>query len=535
VTRRALVGATLVALLAVTAAIARGAPSPQKRVFSGSVSYRHRPCFNTLLGLVPLAGARIVLSTRGATAVDVLDANGRFRVKLPAGSAPVEAAVELVGDDLSVRPDALGSRPYELPVGELEEGEPYATNPIELRRNAAGAANIWSVLSDGIRAASAASPRPLQPVRALWRYRADLRTWIPGPGISRFDPGTSRSHPTIHVGGPDEISNRDEYEPGILLHELGHYVHSVIGNAGPGSGGKHDLTSVHRDNPALAWSEGFADAFAAVLLNDPIVKLNCQAEANLAATPATPLPDKRRFAQYNETALAGAIWQVVGQYGGPRAGLKKLLRALHAYRRDGKPPRDARDAFDALLEQNLNWRNWGILSGAFASQWIKWDTSVGVGGGPPDSRGRYFFHYAIKGPYSCESVPNTGQPNNGVDGGLPFALDDNCLGGLDTPDSGAQIIFPYLAGTRHRNGEYTVSVTYRCVSEPENPCSGAPAKANIYVFRHEGIGPPQGPLSAGTIRLQAKLTIPRDATREIVRFDALGACTLLVTGADCGV
>ena len=62
-------------------------------------------------------------------------------------------------------------------------------------------------------------------------------------------------------------------------------------------------------------------------------------------------------------------------------------------------------------------------------------------------------------------------------------------------------------------------------------------QATVYVFRHEGIGPlrPKVGLSAGTLRFKANLTLAQEATRAVVRFDALGGCKILLTDENCGV
>ena len=58
--------------------------------------------------------------------------------------------------------------------------------------------------------------------------------------------------------------------------------------------------------------EGFSHAFAALVLGGPkLLTLGCQVKMDLGATPATPLPSDRRFAQYNETAIASIVWKVV--------------------------------------------------------------------------------------------------------------------------------------------------------------------------------------------------------------------------------
>ena len=56
-------------------------------------------------------------------------------------------------------------------------------------------------------------------------------------------------------------------EPAILLHEYGHFVlHTVAPDNGPEV--DHNWSTSYPEQPNLAWSEGFASAFAALARPD---------------------------------------------------------------------------------------------------------------------------------------------------------------------------------------------------------------------------------------------------------------------------
>jgi hypothetical protein len=87
-----------------------------------------------------------------------------------------------------------------------------------------------------------------------------------------------------------EVEDDDGYDDPVLLHELGHLVEFSIGRtSNPGS--------AHRpyaaEDPRLAWSEGFATYFAAVVRDDPLyvdtklfgaVVMDCDEDRTRAAT-----------------------------------------------------------------------------------------------------------------------------------------------------------------------------------------------------------------------------------------------------------
>jgi hypothetical protein len=72
----------------------------------------------------------------------------------------------------------------------------------------------------------------------------------------------------IYVLGDQDVDT-DEYDPHVIAHEFAHYVESMLGRT-DSTGGPH--TFIDELDPRLAFSEGWANAFSAMVLDDPIYK-----------------------------------------------------------------------------------------------------------------------------------------------------------------------------------------------------------------------------------------------------------------------
>jgi hypothetical protein len=520
-----LAGAAALALSTGLASAGSSAPAKKRAprwIVSGTVTYAKRACFRAGgAGPAALAGAQVVVTpAKGRPGVGVLDAAGHFRVRVR-GTGPLMGYVELEGRYLSVRPDLRGSVPYKLDMGRLVAGRSFRTNRVYFDSlGDAGAASIWTILNFGARAARGISSKKLNPIRVLWRYKADLRTWIRDQDGSAYIYQRRLDDPTITVGGFASGAKRDEYESSVLLHEYGHHVLDSVADPGPESTDpKHSFTSIHRDRPAVAWSEGFAHAFAAIVRADSRIMLGCQQVADLGVAPATPAPKDPRFAQYNEVAVGGAVWQLAKYFG----GLKPIVQALATYRRDGHPPRDFRDARDSLIAGGLEKTGpqFFDVDQILRQRGIAWDISVALEDFksviPP------WTDASVDSPYgTCETSYGNGGAS--VRGDLPFDIGaDNCFIHVGVGVT-VTFFFPYLNDGRHRSREFVVRATNNCHDGDGYPCSPA-TTYDVIVRRH--IDKP--------LEFKTTLTLAVGASAEVVRFDALGGCTLVLTGEDCGV
>ncbi|MEL6323501.1 MAG: hypothetical protein AAFQ84_04655, partial [Pseudomonadota bacterium] len=84
---------------------------------------------------------------------------------------------------------------------------------------------------------------------------------------SSFTTGSSVGNvPTILILG-DMESDTDEYDEHVVTHEFGHYFETLVSRSDT-IGGSHSLSSIL--DSRLAWSEGWANAVAAMITDDPI-------------------------------------------------------------------------------------------------------------------------------------------------------------------------------------------------------------------------------------------------------------------------
>jgi hypothetical protein len=69
------------------------------------------------------------------------------------------------------------------------------------------------------------------------------------------------------------IKDPDEFDDSVLLHELGHYMLSVF-SLDHSPGGEHIITCGSNQNldPRLAYSEGWANAFAQIVRGEPVYR-----------------------------------------------------------------------------------------------------------------------------------------------------------------------------------------------------------------------------------------------------------------------
>jgi hypothetical protein len=113
-------------------------------------------------------------------------------------------------------------------------------------------------------------------------------------------------------GAPGE---EDAHDDPVVLHELGHYVEATWG-VYTNPGGAHNLEAIH---PSLAWSEGFATWFQAVIRNEAnyydrwptgevyFLDLETTPEAVSGTEDGTP------SGHHSEALVYGALWDLIDQ------------------------------------------------------------------------------------------------------------------------------------------------------------------------------------------------------------------------------
>jgi hypothetical protein len=585
-------------------AVCAPTPTLQGRTLQGQVLYEKRNCYRGPESLAALPDARLVLTAAdGTTFNTALSPTGTYSVTV-SGSLPLSAKVVL--DDARVAVGSVaGGGAYEVALGPAATANLQAPGGVDVISQLvargdgpAGASNIFAVLDDGAIAAGAASPVPIPKVTARWNYAADLTSWLADQGNSEYDDSSSPRYnagsKTIMVGGGSNGEARDEWEAFPLLHEYGHHVLATVADPGP-TGGAHGFRSTHPTDPTLPWSEGFADAFYAIVTGNPRPTLGCNGATDqtspgvsldYSATPATPLPDNPRLAQYNETAIAATLWGLANHFGAGDArgaGLRAILYALHGYQREGHAVQSVRDFRDALIVAGLEGGNrleHSTIDKIFAAQRIAWGVYVTVE--EEDSRPAGYFtirgvrlfldgpgKYAGCGGESVEQEeketrvrePNASRPFGWIGaitpGDLTYTWQSDCMVASSSIPSEFLLRFPYLQDQSHQ-GMYTLNATWECREIPEEPkCTpdrkyrvrvdngvwggrfdaqvGAPEGSHANLFDFVGTQDWTRPeaLPAGTI--DAVVTLTNNVTTPLVRFNGAGAqCAIIQTvEVDC--
>lgn len=240
--------------------------APRPVEIRGRITATTRPV--TLDGL----GAPTPASTAGAR-VDLIDPDGRIAAAgrvdpdgtfaltahLPDARATLRLVAQTQTADLAVRvgPDAL--LPWAEAVAELDG----ADTPIEVDAAldpdspTTAALHVARVAAAGLaRVAPHLTPVD-DPPPVVYRWRPGFSA----PCGSCFRPGPA---PVIDLGG--RISDPDQWDDAIILHELGHHL-AAIYSRDDSPGGPHDGDRV---DPAIAWSEGFATFHAGWQLAAPV-------------------------------------------------------------------------------------------------------------------------------------------------------------------------------------------------------------------------------------------------------------------------
>ncbi len=487
------------ALAAVGAAAATASAAPLKV----SVSYHARPC-----GDAPARLARLAPVTAGTIELDRPGNGAPVRLSLVnggsnparanlAGEGPVSAKLILQTPLVRVVDGPSGTAAQRIGLGTAVIRNGRVSFVLRRSDEDNGHVNTLIELQRGARFAARNSPRRL-PVLSAHVFDGPIRSRPP----TAFDAPAAMDVGTGSGGFGGTGATDAQWEPAVLLHEYGHFVlNTVAPDNSPG--GDHDWSKSYPSNPYLAWSEGFASAFAALARPDwgGRLYLDCGRPAanyeEIPARPALATDTDKRYAQWSETRVAGATYQVVKHLGGAHQGFARLLEGLRAYRRDGHHVWTARDLRDMLASRfERNGPDHQRFDGAFIGQGIQWtfEVAVGVpqaGSGLEQMRsadGEIVVHVTGPGGFTCQLTGDdvdelTGTPLNGgglvlgtrmASGGLGFLDNDDCflvsgdgtVGGDEKPHSfgydGVEIPFPYLAGGAHWGGKYELHARFVC-------------------------------------------------------------------------
>lgn len=151
-----------------------------------------------------------------------------------------------------------------------------------------------------------------------------------------ISPGSS-SPPGIYVLGAAS-NDTDEFDQHIIAHEFHHYLEDAVSRA-DSVGGTHSLDE--RLDPRVAFSEGFANAFSAIVLQDPVYRdsfgvaqgsdFAFDVESGAASVPGW----------YNEASIHRIVWDLYDATNEPgdtvTLGFEPIYDVLRTELRDGVP------------------------------------------------------------------------------------------------------------------------------------------------------------------------------------------------------
>ncbi len=228
-------------------------------------------------------GASAALETRPARFVDLalVDESGEvlaegqtredgsFAIEGPRSAARlrVYARTRVRGHDAAISTDALGREAHYLELALGDPAEPIAMHAADADGQA-GAFHVVDTMLRGLDAVHAWTGRTLPPGFAYW-VRGGTREWSFYRG--ERPEGSGRFALELLGGDPGQqsISDTDEHDEAIILHELGHFVMDRL-TRDSSTGGMHPRGA--RIDPGLAWEEGRATWFALAVLGQPIYR-----------------------------------------------------------------------------------------------------------------------------------------------------------------------------------------------------------------------------------------------------------------------
>lgn len=194
------------------------------------------------------------------------NADGEYKVDIPAEFQFSQLKVRVLTESSEDKtPFAVMKHSFSREVYAVES-EPFIGKTVALTITAtrssglAGAFNIFQQTMRGFKfVQEKAEPNSQFPELDIhWEKDQD------GRGCTCFIKGVFSN--LINIRG---LSDPEEFDDSVVLHELGHYMHDAFGDS-DSPGGPHNIScSVNQViDPRLAWSEGWASGFAQMVLKD---------------------------------------------------------------------------------------------------------------------------------------------------------------------------------------------------------------------------------------------------------------------------
>jgi len=382
------------------------------------------------------------------------------------------------------------------------------------------------------------------------------------PDATQFD--TPAAINVVAMAGSD-----DRWEPTPLIHEYGHFVLEQVAPGGP-AGGEHYTEYSYPQKPDLAWTEGFPAAFASVVTKPEwsgLLFKRCGPYMSLVI-PTRPVltQEHARYAQYNETRVAAATYNLIEYLGGGVPGLKRLLREMKVYRRDGHHVWTARDLRDlAVIAFEKSAADHAAIDEIFYMQGMRWEQSFGLEINGSEDYGKWAdieIMLSVTGPggFDCRATSDIDETKlSALDGGrgsvtatkvaqggLAYSANDDCylisgdgVVGKKRPKArtmgidSVEIPFPYLGGLAHWAGPYTVRAKYVCARDPNAGSAPGGVRCPATFTVQLRVWNSWLLINEPNLLKPIPVMLVKDIDMPIVTFKANGECKA-IGGVDCG-
>jgi len=304
-------------------------------------------------------------ANRAVLATATTDASGNYTMTAPANTSAVVRAKALstasgTGPgtsrwDIRVL-DNLGGASSLYAI----EGSPFDTGVVGQVRNLR-AASGWSGFA-GFTSTRAAAPFAildtlyaavqfaiaqgdpslrLDPLEVFWSpENRPTNDWNPSRGwivTTAYRVGSSAggAPPGIYVLGAAD-NDTDEYDQHIIAHEFQHFLEDQVSRSDT-PGGPHSLEE--QLDPRVAFSEGFANAFSAMVLNDPVYRDSFGASQGQVFRFDVERGQVASRGWFNETSVQAIAWDLfdAANDDGVSIGYGPMHRVLRDTMRSGTP------------------------------------------------------------------------------------------------------------------------------------------------------------------------------------------------------
>jgi subtilase family serine protease len=326
--RAALIPALLLAAAAASPGTARAG------TVNGRIRYEDRPLtpsgFDTVR-LLPVRFAQVsIVNTAGnlVVATATTDGSGAYATSVPSVGTQtlfvrVDALNERTDDRIDVRVLSDTTSRTQLSAAGPQRAVD-TSGPVVLDVDipvAGGGGGAFNIFDQGVRAqefVNRFSTRTPPRLTFFWQPVPD------GPGSDDgvfFDPNDNSIHLLDRLTANARVTNApnsDEYDDSVMLHEVGHYVIENYA-VDKSLGGTHFIDS-GREDIRLAWSEGVATHFAAMVANDPFLVNSLGDAARTSFEIETPDFAATATGFDAEQAVSAMLWDVFDANATPRPG-----------------------------------------------------------------------------------------------------------------------------------------------------------------------------------------------------------------------